>query len=220
MEYKNREPAQIEQASMDIIASELKERGITVPDGVRPVLMRVIHTTADFDYAENLICTKEAVSEALKCLRRHPVIVTDTNMALAGINKRALDRLEGRAVCYMGSDEIMRRSKEERTTRAAVSMRKGIEEYPDAVFAVGNAPTALITLSDLIRAGARPSLIIAVPVGFVNVVESKEEIVRICREYDIPVIAAMGRKGGSSVAASVCNALLYMAAGTLNPAQR
>ena len=220
MEYRNRLPAQIEQASMDIIAAELKSRGICVPPLVSPVLMRVIHTTADFDYAGNLICTERTVREALRCLKNSPVIVTDTNMALSGINRRALEKLAGKAVCYMGDEEVMRLSKEEGTTRAVVSMRMGMRDCPHAVFAVGNAPTALIALSELIRSGARPSLVIAVPVGFVNVTESKEEIVRTCREFDVPVIAAMGRKGGSGVAAAICNALLYMAGGTLDPALR
>ncbi len=220
MESKHILPADIERTSMKIITAELAERGLTVPDNVRPVVLRVIHTTADFDYAENLRFSEGAVEAGIAVLAEGTPIVTDTNMALSGVSKPSLKKLGGSACCFMADPEIAVRAKEQGTTRAAASMIHASEQFPSAVFAVGNAPTALMTLSDLIRGGYRPALVIAVPVGFVNVEDSKEEIFALCEEKGIPVIAAMGRKGGSNVAASICNALLYSATESLDPAAR
>ncbi len=148
------------------------------------------------------------------------VFITDTNMALSGISKPSLKKLDAQAICYMADPAIMEQAKAEGTTRAYTSMRRGASEHPGAIFVSGNAPTALIAISEMIREGLRPALVVAVPVGFVNVVESKEEIFELCKELDIPAIAAFGRKGGSNVAASICNALLYQAAGTVDPLKR
>ena len=220
-EYKFIRPADIEKESMRIIGEELRERKITVPQENLAVVRRVIHTTADFDYGTNLKFTGDAVERSVAALRGGgQVFITDTNMALSGISKPSLEKLGAKAVCYMADPAIMKQAKEQGTTRAYASMRRGAEEYPEAVFVSGNAPTALIALSALIREGLRPSLVIAVPVGFVNVVESKEEIFSLCEERDIPCIAAFGRKGGSNVAASVCNALLYQAADMTDPMKR
>lgn len=214
MKYDHHLPADIEQASMRMIAAELKERGIAISDENKAVVMRAIHATADFDYAENLVFTPGAVLQGIDALSKGIALITDTNMALAGVNKNALSALSCHAVCYMAEPHIAEAARTNRTTRAAASMAYGACEYPKAVFAVGNAPTALIKLAELIKDGLRPSLVVAVPVGFVNVAESKEEIFRICGESGIPAIVAMGRKGGSNVAAAICNALLYEALGT------
>lgn len=214
-------PADIERASMAIITKELSERGIEVPEERAAVVRRVIHTTADFDYAENLHFTESAVGKAVQKLAEGgAVIITDTNMALAGVSKPSLKKLRAEAFCFMAEPEIEKQAKEQGMTRAAASMEHGAAVYPEAVFAVGNAPTALLKLEELIGKGLRPSLIIGVPVGFVNVVESKEQIFAVCEKYRIPAIVAFGRKGGSNVAAAIVNALLYTAADMLDPSQR
>jgi len=220
-EYKYVRPADIEKESMRIIEGELNERGIEIPEEHLTVVKRVIHTTADFDYGENLKFTENAVQRSIEALRQGGrVFITDTNMALSGISKPSLAKLDAQAICYMADPEIMQQAKAEGTTRAYASMRRGASEHPDAIFVSGNAPTALIAISEMIREGLRPSLVIAVPVGFVNVVESKEELFSLCAEKGIPAIAALGRKGGSNVAASICNALLYQAVDMVDPLKR
>jgi precorrin-8X/cobalt-precorrin-8 methylmutase len=204
------EPAEIERESMRIIDGELAARGVALPGDVRPVVRRVIHTTADFDYAESLRFTPDAIRRALAALRG-AVIVTDTNMALAGINKAALRALGGEARCYMAEPFVAEAARARGVTRAAVSMDHAAEQFPGAVFAVGNAPTALLRLAAHIERGMRPALVIGVPVGFVNVAESKERALAACERCGVPAIVALGRKGGSNVAAAVCNALLYAA---------
>ena len=213
-------PTEIEHRSFEIITSELSSMGITIPEEEAPITKRVIHTSADFDYAENLRFTENAVARAIARLQEGAVIITDTNMALSGVSKPSLKTLEGEAHCFMAEPEIAAKAKADGTTRAVASMSYAAEKYPEAVFAIGNAPTALLKLSELMEAGLRPSLIIAVPVGFVNVVESKEEVFAVCEKYDVPCIAAMGRKGGSNVAAAICNALLYEATGKTDPSKR
>lgn len=213
-------PADIERTSMRIIAQEMHERGIVVPKEHLAVIRRVIHTTADFEYAETLRFTKDAVTRGIQALQDGVSIVTDTNMTRAGVSKLALQRFGGEVLCFMAEPAIAELAKSEGTTRAVASMTYAAQYYPNAVFSVGNAPTALIRLSELIREGLRPSLVVAVPVGFVNVVESKEELISVCEEHNVPAIAAMGRKGGSTVAAAVCNALLYSAADMLDPSAR
>ena len=220
-DYTYVRPADIEKESMRIIEGELKERGIEVPEENLTVVKRVIHTTADFDYGENLKFTENAVQRSIEALRKGDrIFITDTNMALAGISKPSLAKLDAQAICYMADPEIMQQAKAEGTTRAYASMRRGASEHPDAIFVSGNAPTALIAISEMIREGLRPSLVIAVPVGFVNVVESKEELFSLCAEKGIPAIAALGRKGGSNVAASICNAILYQAVDMVDPLKR
>ena len=201
-------PAEIERESMRIIERELAARGIEVPEAHRAVVTRVIHTTADFEFAENLRFTPGALR-----LPRGGTVVTDTNMALAGVNRSALAALGMEARCYMSEDFIAERARAQGITRAAVSMDHAAALFPEAVFAVGNAPTALLRLCERIEQGLRPSLLIGVPVGFVNVVESKERALAVCVKYGIPAVIALGRKGGSAVAAAICNALLYEALG-------
>ncbi len=209
-------PSEIERSSMGIIETELEERGIALPPEHEAVVKRVIHTTADFDYADNLTFTADAVGKGSAALAKGASIITDTNMAKAGVSKPALSKLGGEVFCYMADAA----AKEAGTTRAVMAMRRAAELHPDAVYAVGNAPTALLQLSELIRGGFRPALIIGVPVGFVNVVESKEELLATCEEFGVPAIVALGRKGGSNVAAAICNALLYAAADLQDPEDR
>jgi len=219
--YEYVRPADIEKESMRIIEAELKERGIEIPEENMTVVKRVIHTSADFDYGTNLKFTDGAVRRAVEALREGDcTFITDTNMALSGISKPSLKKLSSQALCYMADEEIMKQAREEGTTRAYASMRRGAAEYPNGIFISGNAPTALIALSEMIREGLKPTLVIGVPVGFVNVVESKEELFELCEEHDIPAIVAFGRKGGSNVAASICNALLYSAVDMVDPMKR
>ena len=214
-------PGDIERTSLAIIAEELAARGLTLPPENGAVVRRVIHATADFDYAANLRFTPGAAAAGARALAGGGTIVTDTNMALAGVSKPALAALGGQAVCYMADPAVAAAAKAGGTTRAVAAMRRAAAAHPRAVFAVGNAPTALFALCDAMEAGDfRPALVVGVPVGFVNVVESKERLMDVCERLGVPAIAAMGRKGGSSVAAAVCNALLYAAAGLQDPAAR
>ena len=213
-------PADIERTSISIITRELDELGLTPPPETAVVVKRVIHTTADFDYAKNLRFTPGAVQAAVRALQRGAVIVTDTNMALAGISRPGLAKLGCEAVCYMADPAVAEAAKQAGTTRAVAAMHRAAREHPGAILAVGNAPTALLTIAEEIEAGLRPALVIGVPVGFVNVVESKETLFAICEQHGVPAIAAMGRKGGSNVAAAICNALVYSAAEMLDPSAR
>ena len=220
-EQTHKLPGDIERTSLAIIAEELAQRGLTPPPENEAVVRRVVHATADFEYAENLRFTPEAVRRGAEALAAGAVIVTDTNMALAGVSKPALAKLGGAAFCYMADPAVAAAAKEAGTTRAVAAMKYAARQHPGAVFAVGNAPTALFALCDAMEAGDfRPALIIGVPVGFVNVVESKERLMSLCEKLGVPAIAAMGRKGGSSVAAAICNALLYTAADQRDPAAR
>ena len=213
-------PADIERTSISIITRELDELGLTPPPETAAVVKRVIHTTADFDYAKNLRFTPGAVQAAVRALQRGAVIVTDTNMALAGISRPGLAKLGCEAVCYMADPAVAEAAKQAGTTRAVAAMHRAAGEHPGAILAVGNAPTALLTIAEEIEAGLRPALVIGVPVGFVNVVESKETLFAVCEQHGVPAIAAMGRKGGSNVAAAICNALVYSAAEMLDPSAR
>ncbi len=200
------QPEEIEKRSFAIISKELEERGVTLPKEQALITKRVIHTTADFTYAQTLRYSENAVETAKRLIGDGADIVTDTNMALAGINKRLLARFGGAAHCFMAEEAVMRMAKERGTTRAAVSMEMAARIKKPVVFAVGNAPTALIRLYEMIESGTyRPAFIIGVPVGFVNVEAAKELILKT----DVPYIVNCGRKGGSNVAAAICNAILY-----------
>lgn len=197
-------PADIERRSFEIIESELKTE---IPENIKPVVIRAIHTTADFDYAENLYFSDNVIDTALKVLDMGAVIVTDTNMAKAGINKSALARHGCDCMCFMADEDIAETAKRNGTTRAAASVDKAAKLGKPVIYAAGNAPTALVRLCDHISAGGFiPELVIGAPVGFVNVVQSKEMLIA----SGVPCIVARGRKGGSNVAAAICNALLYM----------
>ena len=214
MKLEHKAPMDIEGESMRIIGTELEAQGISLPQDCAAVIKRAIHTTADFDYAKNLWFTPGAVEAGVAALKAGTCIVTDTNMARSGINRVACKALGVEALCYMADPEVASQAREQGTTRAAAAVDRWAAEHPDAVCAVGNAPTALLRMAELMEAGTfRPALVIGVPVGFVNVVESKDCIWALCRRMGIPAIVAMGRKGGSTVAAAICNALLYQAAG-------
>lgn len=204
MELEQILPKDIERRSFEIITEELGEKQLDPVNA--PVIKRVIHTTADFDYADNLVFSRSAVPLALKALKEGMPIVTDTNMGKAGINKRALKMWGSEVYCFMSDEDVARSAAKNGTTRAWASMEKAAELGRDCIFAIGNAPTALIRLYELIREEKiHPGLVIAVPVGFVNVVQAKELILSL----EVPYIVARGRKGGSNVAAAICNALLY-----------
>ena len=205
---------------MSIIEAELKERGIALQPATAAVVKRVIHTTADFEYAETLRFTPDAVALGVQALRRGVPIVTDTNMARAGISKPSLQKLGTQVYCFMAEEAVAQQARKNGTTRAVAAMRHAAETLPGALLAVGNAPTALLEIADLIEGGLRPALVVGVPVGFVNVVESKYRLMQICEAAGVPAIAAMGRKGGSNVAAAICNALLYTALDTIDPTNR
>lgn len=199
-------PADIEKRSFEIITEELGGKVLT--PGTEPIVKRCIHTSADFDYADNLVFSPGAVENALEAIRLGAPIVTDTQMGRAGINKKRLARYGGETYCFMADEDVAETAVRMETTRACASMDKAAKLGLNGIFAIGNAPTALVRLCELIEAGElAPKLIIAVPVGFVNVVQAKEMIMRL---RDTPYIVAKGRKGGSNIAACICNALLYM----------
>ena len=219
-------PGQIEARSFEIIGEELARRGICLKPEEEPVIKRAIHATADFDYASSLVFAPGGIDAGLKALKRGAAVVTDTNMAKAGINKRKLESLGGHVFCFMADEDVAERARKMGCTRAAALFGKGaaalfgkraeggergamgnaVNRRP-VIVAVGNAPTALAALCRMIREGSfLPDLVVGVPVGFVNVVQSKELLLA---QDKVPYIVARGRKGGSSVAAAVVNALLY-----------
>lgn len=201
-------PEDIEKRSFEIISGEIAERGVTLDPKQAPVIMRVIHTTADFDYLDNLKFSENAMDTALNALRNGAYIVTDTNMALSGINKAALGKLGCEAFCFMADNDVAEAAKKRGITRACASVEKASRlDGKPLILVSGNAPTFLIRARELMDSGElSPALVIAMPVGFVNVVQSKELIMASGAEY----IAARGRKGGSNAAAAVVNALMYM----------
>ena len=196
-------PMDIEKRSFEIITELLGERVLEPENEL--VIKRAIHTTADFDYADNLVFSEHAVTKGIEALKNGCDIVTDTQMARSGISKATLARLGGEVHCFMSDPDVAAEAKERGVTRATVCMEKALRMNVPTIFAIGNAPTALVALYEAIRSGNRPELIIGVPVGFVNVVQSKELIM----ETDVPYIINEGRKGGSNVAAAICNALMY-----------
>ena len=205
VELENVKPMDIEKRSFEIITEELGDTPL-VP-GTELVVKRCIHTSADFDYARNLCFSPDVIEKAMDAIKNGACIVTDTQMAKSGINKRALARYGGEDYCFKSDEDVAKTAKENGTTRATASMDKAATLDKKLIFAIGNAPTALVRLYELIGEGKiKPALIIGVPVGFVNVVQSKELIM----QTNIPYIVARGRKGGSNIAACICNALLYM----------
>ena len=203
-EIKIVKPNEIEKRSMEIITQELNGR--TWPEPQFSIVKRCIHTSADFDYADNLCFSENAAMLGVEALRRGAVIVTDTKMAWSGINKKKLAEYGGEAYCFMSDEDVAKEAQERGCTRAAICMERGAALGKEVIFAVGNAPTALIRLYELIQEGkVNPALIIGAPVGFVNVVEAQELIMTA----GVPYIVPRGRKGGSNIAATICNAMLY-----------
>lgn len=200
------EPKAIERRSFEIITEILGER--VFPPEQEGIIKRVIHTSADFDYADNLVFGNNAVASGIKALREGCTVITDTNMAYSGINQKNLDKFNSRKACYIADPDIAKLALEKDTTRAVQAMEYAAGLSGNKIFAIGNAPTALLALYEMIKAGKlTPALIVGVPVGFVNVVESKE----IFLDTDVPYIIAKGRKGGSNVAAAIINALMLEA---------
>ena len=205
IELENVKPRDIESRSFAIITEELGDKQL-IP-GTELIVKRCIHTSADFDYADNLAFSEDVVNKAIEAIKNGACIITDTQMAKSGINKKALARYGGEVYCFMSDEDVAKEAKEKGSTRATVCMDKAAAMDKPLIFAIGNAPTALVRLYELITEGKlKPELIIGVPVGFVNVVQSKELIM----ETDAPYIVAKGRKGGSNIAACIVNALLYM----------
>lgn len=199
-------PAEIEARSFEIITKEMGD--VPLIPGTELIVKRCIHTSADFDYAKSLVFTEDVVRIALETLKNGASIVTDTQMGKSGINKKKLAEYGGEVYCFMSDEDVAQIAKKNGTTRATASMDKAAGLDKKLIFAIGNAPTALVRLYELILEGRlNPEMIIAVPVGFVNVVQSKELIMKL---KDTPSIVAKGRKGGSNIAACICNALLYM----------
>jgi precorrin-8X/cobalt-precorrin-8 methylmutase len=206
MNFNITKPSEIEKESFNIIQNELAEMGKKVPKELLPTILRVIHTTADFEYADTMCFSEDVITKAKDAIRHGAHIVTDTNMALSGINKKKLAEYGGEVHCFMADEDVALNAKELGVTRATVSMDKAAELDAPLIFAIGNAPTALIRIHELIQEKKLdPVLIIGVPVGFVNVVEAKELIL----DGSTPYIVNRGRKGGSTVAAAICNSILY-----------
>lgn len=199
------EPHNIEKRSFEIIQEEMGD--IKLEKEIEPIVKRVIHTSADFDYLNIMCFSKNAVKNAKEALKNGATIITDTNMAYSGINKKAAAKYGVNIHCFMSDDDVAKEAMERGETRATVSMERASKIHGPVIFAIGNAPTALIKLYEMIKEGIfKPELIIGVPVGFVNVVEAKELIMSL---ENVEYIVAKGRKGGSNIAAAICNALLY-----------
>ena len=202
-------PGDIEKTSFQIIEQELREMGREIPADKKHIILRVIHTTADFEYLDTMAFSEGVLETAAEAVRRGAHIVTDTTMAMSGINKRKLAAFGGAVHCYIADADVAQKAGREGTTRSAAAVDKAVREAEKSgvplIFAVGNAPTALLALEEKIGQGYRPELVIAVPVGFVNVVQAKERIMAA----GVPYICSRGRKGGSNVAAAICNAILY-----------
>lgn len=206
MDFENVRPEEIEKRSFEIITRELEEAGITLDEKTEFVTKRCIHTSADFEYASTLTFSDGAVDKMQNLIKGGACIVTDTNMGMAGINKKKLASYGGEVFCFMADEEVAKEAKERGITRATVSMEKAAKLDRDIIFAIGNAPTALIKLHEMMESGIfTPKFVIGVPVGFVNVVASKELFI----DSDVPYIINRGRKGGSNIAAAICNAVLY-----------
>lgn len=205
--WKDMLPEEIEKLSFAIIEQELGEN---IPPEFAPIIKRVIHTSADFEYAKALYFSPGILKKAYAALRRGAVIVTDTNMARVGINKTAAAKLGCEVMCFVGDEQVAKNAKQQGTTRSVAAVDLAAARYKDAIFVVGNAPTALHRICELSQKGEiSPAFVVGVPVGFVNVVESKNAII----ESGADCIVARGRKGGSNVAAAICNALMFEALG-------
>ena len=194
------QPDEIERESMRIIQNAIDDSDI-LPENL-PVIKRVIHATADFDFLHTLTFSPDAIPLARQAIRNNTPIITDTLMLASGISKRYGVKI----VCHVADDDVKAEAHSRKITRAIVSIERSVSEYPSAIYAIGNAPTALIRLCELVREGkANPALVIGVPVGFVNVIEAK----RMLDSLEIPRIISHGNKGGSTAACAIVNAILY-----------
>ncbi|WP_338546236.1 precorrin-8X methylmutase [Emergencia sp. JLR.KK010] len=204
MKIENIKPDQIEAKSFEMIGEILGDKKLD--SRYEAVIKRCIHTSADFEYADSLYFTDGIIETVQDAIRSGAYIVTDTKMAQAGINKKRIEAYGGKVLCFIGDEDVAQEAKARGVTRSLVSMEKAAQLDRPVIFAIGNAPTALISICDLVKAGKlRPAAVIGVPVGFVNVVESKEQIIKL----GVPAIVARGRKGGSNIAAAIVNAIQY-----------
>jgi len=199
-------PHEIERSSFQIIDQEAGIHHFTAQQW--SIVQRIIHTTADFEFKEMIRFHPDAISAGIESIRNGKMIITDTNMARVGIRKKEVETYGGRVKCYINDPLIHEKAAVTGGTRAKAAVDMAISEMKDGIYVVGNAPTALLRLIELIgEKKAQPALVIGLPVGFVNAAESKAALV----EMDTPYISNVGRKGGSNVAASVVNALEIMA---------
>ena len=199
-----KDPMGIEVRSFEIITEEMGERDF--PEEIAKIVKRVIHTTADFEYADLIEFHPKAFESAVKALKEGSDVYADTNMVMAGINKKRLGDYGGKVYHRVHDEDVVIEAKERSITRSMVAIEKACKDENTKIYAIGNAPTALFTLIEEIQAGkVKPALIVGVPVGFVGAEESKE----LLRTLDIPYIVVRGRKGGSPVAATIINAMLY-----------
>lgn len=199
-------PQEIETLSFKIIETEAGEHGFDAD--LWPIVRRVIHTSADFEYIDTIRFNKDAVQAGIKAIQAGKPIFTDTNMARVGIRKKEISHFKGSVSCLIADEAVAEQARADGTTRAlaAVDVAAGFME--GGIYVVGNAPTALLRLIELIHEGrANPALVVGFPVGFVNAAESKDELMTL----DIPYITNKGRKGGSNVAAAIVNALAIAA---------
>lgn len=195
-------PDEIERESMRIIQGIIGSRYTGSEENLR-VIKRVIHATADFDFLDNLYFSDNVIHKAHEALREQRVIITDTLMLKSGISKN----YDINIICHVNDKETHENAKSRSLTRAIINIERAVKDFPEAVYAIGNSPTALIRLCELVHEGkAKPALVIGVPVGFVNVIESKELLYSLS---SIPRIIARGNKGGSPVACAIVNAILY-----------
>ncbi|MBO8171522.1 MAG: precorrin-8X methylmutase [Bacillaceae bacterium] len=199
------QPQEIEGKSFQIITEELGEHSFT--EEQYPVVQRVIHASADFELGRSLIFHPDAIRAGIEAVRTGKRVVADVQMVQVGISKARLEKFGGDVKVYISDPDVVEEAKRLNTTRAIVSMRKAAKEAEGGIFAIGNAPTALLELIRLVKEGeARPGLIIGMPVGFVSAAESKEELAKL----DVPFITNRGRKGGSAVTVAAVNAIIRM----------
>lgn len=204
MKIENIRPDQIEAKSFEIISEILGDR--VLDPRYELVIKRCIHTSADFEYADSMYFTDGVVEKIKEAIKNGATIVTDTKMAQSGINKKRIEAYGGKVLCFIGDEDVAAEAKERGLTRSYISMEKASKLEAPVIIAVGNAPTALFSICELVKEGKLdPVAVIGVPVGFVNVVESKEQLI----ESGIACIVARGRKGGSNIAAAIVNAIQY-----------
>lgn len=203
MEYINN-PREIEERSFEIITTEMGDK--VFPEAIAPMVKRIIHTTADFEYADLLEILNGGYESGMAALKQGKKIYADTRMIQVAVNKKALADHGIEIVNFVHDADVAAEAKERGVTRSTVSMEKALKDDSVGIFAIGNAPTALYTLIEQVKLGkAKPALIIGAPIGFVGAAESKEALDQI----DSPIIRINGRKGGSPVVAAILNAMLY-----------
>ncbi|UOE95996.1 precorrin-8X methylmutase [Alkalihalobacillus sp. LMS39] len=200
------QPQEIEGKSFEMIDEEVGEHSFT--EEQYKVVQRIIHASADFELGKSVVFHPNAVQAGIEAIRSGKMVVADVQMIQSGISKPRIEKYGGHVRVYISDEDVMEEAKRLNTTRAIISMRKAIKEAEGGIFAIGNAPTALLELIRLVKTGeARPGLIVGMPVGFVSAAESKEELAKL----DVPFITNMGRKGGSPVTVAAVNAISLLA---------